>query len=458
MGKAWDRYTPAGFQAWSARWAAECLRVCRPGAHLVAFGGTRTWHRLACALEDADWEVRDTLVWLYGQGFPKSLDVSKAFDKAAGVKRPVVGVVKKTHIGGEHPGEAWARPSHFNADGSPVRRMNITAAATDLARQWSGWGTALKPGWEPILLCRKPLSERNVAANVARWGTGGINIDDCRLLIADCKDQWTARKGRSPNGIYGNGTNDTPSEPNALGRWPANVCLDEPAAEMLDAQSGETSTSSPRVAYHSGLPASRAKGEETGHETLAAFGDSGGASRFFYCPKAGRREREAGLAGLPAGRPPGEFKMRNGSGEPCNGTGERSAVRNHHPTVKPVALMRWLCRLVCPPGGLVLDPFLGSGTTGMAAALEGLPFLGIEREAEYVAIARRRIRHARRHPDFFPDRTAARPSPAGRGANHDLALGKRSHRRTGGPDRAGDLFRPDPTRALTRAFVQPQLT
>jgi DNA modification methylase len=343
MGKAWDHGVP-GAPFWQA-----ALRVAKPGAHLVAFGGTRTFHRLACAIEDAGWEIRDCLCWLYGTGFPKSLDVSKAIDahetlgasnsraiREARDARDVVG----TKIGmpgksagqrprggggfplgiGEDPDVRRARVGKSLAAGGHRRDLDITAPTTDLARQWEGWGTALKPAFEPIILARKPLVG-TVAQNVAEYGTGGINVDGCR--IAGGKRSPEFRETLSV--IDRSGKLESRKSPRAnvdvtQGRWPANVCLDETAAAALDEQSG--------------------------------------TSRFFYCAKASKSERGAS---------------------------------NTHPTVKPLALMRWLVRLVTPAGGLVLDPFAGSGTTGLAARAEGMRAVLVEREAEHVDIIRARL-------------------------------------------------------------------
>jgi len=344
MGKGWDHAVP-GVEFW-----AEALRVAKPGAHLVAFGGTRTFHRLACAIEDAGWEMRDCLSWLYGSGFPKSLDVSKAMDKAAGAEREVIGVNKN---GGRSGSSSFGQ---VRTDGNP---WLTTAPATDLARQWQGWGTALKPAWEPIILARKPLAG-TVAANVQSHGTGALNVDGCRV---GTEQTVTVRNGNSGgNGAYGRDERVF-TRLNPPGRWPANVLLDEDAAAMLDAQAPRTGAAAP-VTGAEASPASRGGITNRRERVAGAFhNDTGGASRFFYTAKASRRERDAG------------------------------GVSNVHSTVKPIALMRWLCRLVTPPGGVVLDPFTGSGTTGCAAVLEGFGFVGIEREAEYVAIAERRIAH-----------------------------------------------------------------
>jgi site-specific DNA-methyltransferase (adenine-specific) len=333
MGKGWDHAVP-GVEFW-----AEALRVAKPGAHLVAFGGTRTFHRLACAIEDAGWEMRDCLSWLYGSGFPKSHDVSKAMDKAAGVEfdaRPASGV---GFMGPSGPGGYNVTKNHLTRVGE----------STDLARQWQGWGTALKPAWEPIILARKPLAG-TVAANVALHGTGALNVDGCRVGTDGGTAKGTFPKEPS-NGTYGNGINGACEIVDiGKGRWPANVVLDEDAA----AQVGEP-------------------------------------SRFFYTAKASRRERDAGLDGM-GSRAVGSLNMRTDAHAHATGNATKPA-RNHHPTLKPIALMRWLCRLVTPPGGLVMDPFTGSGTTGCAAVLEGFGFVGIEQDAEYVAIAEARIAH-----------------------------------------------------------------
>jgi DNA modification methylase len=351
MGKAWDRALPD-----PAVWA-ECLRVLRPGAHAVVFGAPRLYHRLAVQVEDAGFEIRDCLMWLFGSGFPKSL----------------------------------------NLDG-----------------ERAGWGTALKPAYEPILLARKPLTG-TVAANVLEHGVGGLNIDACRIgggpspsISRRAAAAKTGKMGRlaGPNanevGQFATGANREKSlkiylehrHGETLGRWPANVCLDETAAALLDEQTGELRargnlTSKVCPSKHAGATAIMAGTMriESGNP-----GDSGGASRFFYTAKSSREEREAGLAHLPM-RVQDETRDPDAPG--ANNPRNRGATgrANHHPTVKPLALMRWLCRLITPPGGLVLDPFTGSGSTGCAAVAEGFRFLGCEREAEYVEIARARIAH-----------------------------------------------------------------
>jgi DNA modification methylase len=329
MGKGWDHGVP-GVEFWT-----EALRVAKPGAHLLAFGGTRTYHRLACAIEDAGWEIRDCVMWVYGSGFPKSHDVSKAIDKAAGAERDVLGVSSVTgerrNAGSEKYGGGNGIPQSINL---------LTAPATDAARQWSGWGTALKPAWEPIIVARKPLCG-TVAENVLTHGTGGINVDGCRVGAHDpaCDMDYDCTCGAS-----------------GQGRWPANVVHDgsnEVVGLFPDTASGSRKAGRHVVAGGQGRYGLFSEGE-----LPEIIGDSGSAARFFYCAKASKADRSAD---------------------------------NRHPTVKPTALMQYLCRLVTPPGGVVLDPFTGSGSTGKAAVLEGFDFVGIEREAEYVEIARARI-------------------------------------------------------------------
>jgi site-specific DNA-methyltransferase (adenine-specific) len=348
MGKQWD----GGDIAFRPELWAEVLRVLKPGAHFVAFSGSRTYHRMACAIEDAGFEIRDQIMWLYGSGFPKSHDVGKGFDKAAGAEREVVGVDQ--HAAKRPAGRA---NTYKGADeyrlGSDA---NITAPATDLARQWDGWGTALKPAHEPIVLARKPLIG-TVAANVARHGTGAINVDGCRIAGEPVPVMAT-------NGGCKMAFTDRPQEVHRVsmstaGRWPANVCHDG-SDEVLEAFA--------KFAAPGQQGRARTDGSEQGNGVYGALrhvtnmpeprGDTGTAARFFYEAKASKAERGAG---------------------------------NTHPTVKPLALMRWLCRLVTPPGGTVLDPFLGSGSTAIAACQEGFSCIGIEQSAEYMTIARARI-------------------------------------------------------------------
>ena len=345
MGKAWD----ASGIAYDLEVWRQALRVLKPGGHLLAFSGSRTYHRMACAIEDAGFEIRDQIMWVYGSGFPKSLDVSKAIDKAAGAEREVIaeGPPKRT---------VSACMSNSGQNKLGATKKFLGAPITDAARQWSGWGTALKPAHEPICMARKPL-QGTVAANVLRHGTGAINVDGCRV-----GDESTKRT------CHGAGTSTSYNlavsgehrvNGSDAGRWPANFIHD---------------------------------GSE---EATAGLGE---AARFFYTAKAGREDREEVLGDLPRRIPPavecqGDFNA-SGLRSPRAGAGRTATdLVNVHPTVKPTELMRYLVRMVTPPGGTVLDPFTGSGSTGRAAMLEGAQFIGCELSPEYAEIARARIRY-----------------------------------------------------------------
>jgi len=343
MGKKWDYDVPS-VEVW-----AECLRVLKPGGHLLAFAGTRTQHRMAVRIEDAGFEIRDMIAWVYGSGFPKSLDVSKAIDKAAGAEREVVG--KVSGMGKQNP--EWNGTAQGRTENSFKPEYDATIPATEAAKQWQGWGTALKPALEPITVARKPLGEKTVAANVLEHGTGAINVDGCRV---ECKRP--AATYLQPD-IRGNAYNSERDKrrvaevPANLGRWPANLIHDS--------------------------------GDEV--ESLL-----NSAARFFYCAKASKKDRDEGCEGMPL---QASYMVENGSKTAAAANGVRydrtTRQRNNHPTVKPTDLMRYLCRLVTPPEGIVLDPFMGSGSTGKAAVLEEFQFIGIERDESYFKIARSRI-------------------------------------------------------------------
>jgi DNA modification methylase len=472
------------FQAWFETVAAECLRVLKPGGHLLAFGGTRTYHRMACAIEDAGFEIRDSIHWVYGSGFPKSLNVGKAIDKrrderheeallvtvpmaeamrakgltrrdlnvavgrepndagsaqswttvfADGAHKPRVPTVEQWavlrdlldlawlddevwRLNGRKgsPGEAWSKREVTGQHDRPDPRLTTWAEmqgnprgvakkrrdipATDEARRWEGWGTALKPAHEPIVVARKPLSG-TVAGNVLVWGTGGLNIDGCRVGT----EQTKTLRGVSTVGEGGwktTGGDALTARDNPPGRWPANIVLDGAAAAALDQQSGVSKSSSGgRSGTH---PAPMDWGKDDTARDRGGHTDSGGASRFFtqadfgpddwpfvYQAKPSKRERNAGLDGLPE-QAAGSLNMRTDAHavKTDNATQER---QNHHPTVKPVALMRHLVRLVTPPGGTVLDPFAGSGTTLVAAVLEGMHAIGCEMTDEYLPIIEGRV-------------------------------------------------------------------
>jgi site-specific DNA-methyltransferase (adenine-specific) len=375
MGKSWDS---SGI-AYSVELWRECLRVLKPGGHLLAFGGTRTWHRLAVAIEDAGFEIRDNIAWLYGSGFPKSHNISKALDKAAGAEREVVGSRIADDI----------RGGNMHAENRGERHtIDITASATDDAKQWDGWGTALKPAHEPIVVARKPVIG-TVAENVLTYGVGGLNIDASRIGTE------VISVHNAPKGTFAGGdaerVSDTDSYRQHEGRWPANIILDEYTAELLDEQSPKAGGGTGKEINAGNFGKNGVYGNANGAITNS-YADSGGASRFFYVAKASKRDRNEGLDELPeqilTGRDEGQddrqvpFKTRS------------NVVKNIHPTVKPTALMQYLIRLVTPPSGIVLDPFAGSGSTGKAAILENKRFIGIELTADYLPIIEGRLQHA----------------------------------------------------------------
>ena len=442
MGKDWDTFKPQGafenkkgfkqlhrnnmkdtfgFQQFTLQWSQQALRVLKPGGHMLSFGGSRTYHRMACGVEDAGFEIRDQIMWVYGSGFPKSLNVGKAIDKVngetnmelkfvewmrtTGLKQKEINIIiDKADVGSHYlrrdqpaipTKELWEKLKPYikieipiwidelverieaereiigdkiSPDGKPysdrqptawtpqfsdykienAKDPKITAPATPEAKQWEGWGTALKPANEPIVLARKPLSEKNVAQNVLKWGTGGINIDDCRVGTETIKIGGQGEDNMFHGNFSGNITN-----PIRQGRFPANLIHDG---------SDEVKDKIPN-----------------------------GNARFFYCAKASKSERNEGLDDFKKkrieGRDPGQdernvpYKQRT------------TPVRNQHPTVKPIALMRYLIRLITPPDGVVLDPFIGSGTTAIAAYKEHKHYIGFEKEKEYFNIAEARIKH-----------------------------------------------------------------
>lgn len=443
MGKGWDHGVP-GAEFW-----AEALRVLKPGGHLLAFGGTRTFHRLAVAIEDAGFEIRDTLSWMYGSGFPKSMDVSKAIEKVAAkggtsdrevpnLGAPIgntglcVGDVDPhtgRRIAGVKPGheefvdrtdehsaggreEGWERP--WRSDAGAVLSSHLTFVnESDEAEEWSGWGTALKPSWEPIVMARKPLTKPSpktgkpikatVAETVLEHGTGALNIDATRIGFQNESDraESTGKNQHADYGsksgaknVYGDYSTTPVKNYNPPGRWPANTllshdegcevvgtttervggganadvweCVEGCPVRLLDEQAPSTgSFLKPGREYDAGLEAV-VYGKRTPH-TTSAVDAKGGASRFFYSSKTSKGERNAGL---PEGK------------------------KNDHPTVKPVAVMAWLVKMVTPPDGVVLDPFMGSGSTGVAAVQEGFRFTGIDLEPAYCNIAWHRLKHA----------------------------------------------------------------
>jgi site-specific DNA-methyltransferase (adenine-specific) len=407
MGKRWDYDVPS-VEIW-----AECLRVLKPGGHLLVFAGTRTQHRMAVRIEDAGFEIRDMIAWVYGSGFPKSLDVSKAIDKAAGAEREVVGV--KENSFGRKPGggDGWGEAIEGGKASDHV--FNITAPATDAARQWQGWGTALKPALEPITVARKPLAKGcTVAENVLDHGTGALNVDGCRVGTNPGYKYRADANGTTFHGQQGERTKQSAEKKGSefiestQGRWPANLIHDG-SDEVLAGfpQTGPSKAAARGIQQRHDVASPDTARPKEGTNTVRIPFDAGtgSAARFFYCAKASKRDRDEGLEHMPAVHRPNGNKRTDQDYRVARGERPASAEsgprRNIHPTVKPTDLMRYLCRLVTPPGGVVLDPFMGSGSTGKAAILEGFKFIGIEREAEYVEIARARIDAAKPSKDLF---------------------------------------------------------
>ena len=397
MGKRWDA-SGVAFDPKVWLWLATHLR---PGAPLLAFGGTRTHHRMMCAIEDAGFEIRDCLSWLYASGFPKSLNISKAIDAAAGVERPVIGEQTLT---GNAAVSTKDKGGTFGVQVGtvPPKTIALTGPATDLAKTWDGFGTALKPAWEPIVLARRPL-DGTMASSVATHGVGGIAIDACRI---EAQGRPAIEPGCVPGfanigvsaGSRAAGTTD-------LGRWPANVLLDEASAPMLDAQSGDrpstlSGRADPRAQHEH---PSSAETDSWFQRGLAkgshVYADDGGASRFFFSSKVSTSERNDGLDDLPelsARATTGRDDDAPGNG-PRAGAGRGGTAKNPHPTMKPVALTEYLARLILPPRGSgrprrLLVPFCGVGSEMIGALRAGWDdVVGIELNAEYAAIARLRL-------------------------------------------------------------------
>jgi hypothetical protein len=394
MGKRWD----ATGIAYDVNVWRECLRVLKPGGHLLAFGGARTYHRLACAVEDAGFEIRDQIMWIYGSGFPKSLDVSKAIDKAAGAERTQVVWVDRYHDGGtrqdlgysNHEGAVKITPGHNG-------NLASLPATPDAAR-WQGFGTALKPAHEPIIMARKPLIG-TVAANVLGWGTGALNIDGCRVEHNEECRMLPDQHGGNPGNFYAQGGRHKPTlELKPAGRWPANLIHDG-SAEVVAGFPTLHGAGNKTPRYHIDQP-SRVNIKGHGRARMRTdyvLDGSGSAARFFYCAKANGDDRWFFCRDCQEAFPQ---KLQGGHGHGHVDNDGRQTWKHiaYHPTVKPASLMQYLCRLVTPPGGVVLDPFMGSGSTGKAAVLEGFRFVGIEKETEYYAIAEKRIAEAQLQP------------------------------------------------------------
>jgi DNA modification methylase len=384
MGKSWDSTGIANDpQLWK-----EVLRVLKPGGHLLAFSGSRTYHRMVVAIEDAGFEIRDQIMWVYGSGFPKSHNISKGIDKAAGAEREVIGTYS-----GVTKGDG-GRYNWHNTDEIGATTVNITAPATAEAQQWQGWGTALKPAHEPIVLARKPFTG-TVVNNVLTFGTGGINIDSARVIHNEPIKTMKAQVGGDK--VYGqSGRHEQTTELKEGGRWPANFIHDG-SDEVVELFPNTGSAKPERTGTRGGKGFGFFDDEKSAKNQGTWPADTGGsAARFFYCAKANKRDRNEGLDGFELkvskfGNQKNGKDLGNGS---LNDKFTNSPSANHHPTVKPTDLMQYLCRLITPPNGTILDPFLGSGSTGKAAMYEGFKFIGIELTEEYLPIAKARIEFA----------------------------------------------------------------
>jgi site-specific DNA-methyltransferase (adenine-specific) len=444
MGKKWDYDVP------SVEFWKEVYRVLKPGGHVLSFGGTRTYHRMVVNIEDAGFEIRDQIMWLYGSGFPKSHNIGKAVDKLQGNDREVLGTRRADNIGG--------KDGLLKAQWEKVDDVEITI--TKGQSPYEGWGTALKPANEPICVARKPLSEKSVAENVLRWGTGGINIDGCRV---DLNGDNTSRKiTDNKNDINVINSNKVGSFDDKWkeGRFPANIILECLCDEIIDGgfvKSGSSNRTdkgivtgnlgfsrgteivrNTKIDIHtnpmcpcylmdeqSGVSKSTPSIRPVGNyennsgfgkykESISTFSDKGGASRFFYQAKVSKQERNMGLDEFEETTTGGKGHGLDRRCSHCNTSMLKPedckcenpdwitpAKKNTHPTIKPVSLMSYLVRLVTPPNGIVLDPFMGSGSTGIAAQLEGFRFCGMEMDADYFKIAEARIENYEQYKKFI---------------------------------------------------------
>jgi site-specific DNA-methyltransferase (adenine-specific) len=435
MNRKWDYDVP------SVDFWKEVYRVLKPGGHVLSFGGTRTYHRMTVNIEDAGFEIRDQIMWLYGSGFPKSHNIGKSVDKLQGNDREVVGEVKQPRMNGD-----YGKGNHNERE---VKELELTKGQS----QWEGWGTALKPANEPICVARKPLSEKSVAENVLKWGTGGINIDGCRVGTEDKLQKLVHQEGCN-RVLYNSEERENGKKIEFVdageGRFPANIILEcicdevikgekgeviehngtggiwnegtkEPVGRtyndkgdihtnpmcpcrLMDEQSGVSKSSKGLMkSAQSGNSDGRYNwnnGDKNDFESVRGHNDKGGSSRFFYQAKVSKAERNMGLDGFE------EQDITDGSTRTNEETARafganRKNKTNNHPTVKPVSLMAYLCRLVTPQGGIVLDPFMGSGSTGIAAQLEGFKFCGMEMDPDYFKIASARIENFEKYRKFI---------------------------------------------------------
>jgi site-specific DNA-methyltransferase (adenine-specific) len=386
MGKAWDA---TGIAYDKTMWG-EVYRVLKPGGHLLSFGGSRTYHRMACAIEDAGFAIRDQIMWVYGSGFPKSHNIGNDIDKRMGhPPRGKAIPMASTHL----PSGKYAEEK---LKGNKVESF---VAKSKEAEPWEGWGTALKPAHEPIVLARKPIEEGTVAENVLKWGVGGLNIDGCRVS-AEGEDFANVQDRKDLTGKLTNhhegGNAVALDKLRRLGRFPANLIHDG-HQQVLDLFPREAVAAAPVKAGYSGDAKNGIYHDyaQRGDNGATFYSDKGSAARFFYCSKASKSDRDEGCEELPTQEKPAHMRTGNGTGETSMTDGFQPTQRkNTHPTVKPTELMRYLVRLVTPPNGVVLDPFNGSGSTGKASMLEGMQYIGIEMNPEYIKIAEARISNA----------------------------------------------------------------
>ena len=387
MGRSWDS-TGIAFQ--KETWEL-CFKVLKPGGHLLAFSGSRTYHRMAVAIEDAGFEIRDQVMWLYGSGFPKSMNVGKALDKKLGNERIKTGE-KKTHSN-----KGIKQSEQRTAIGAGAFGQEVEEDVTVGTTEWEGWGTALKPAHEPLVLARKPLSEKSVVDNVLNHGTGAINIDGCRVEGNDAKYPDTnpdfrdqGRQSKENMGIdklsFGQTENVKRKKVVRKSRDENGVWTNDNSG--MKAEGSEYADADPRGRFPSNIM-------HDGSDSIKELFED--KSRYFYCAKTSKAERNQGLDNLPTKKASSMPGRRNADdmkdSKIDNDVTGRFVTekKNIHPTVKPIKLMKYLCRLITPKGGTVLDPFMGSGSTGMAAKEENFEFVGIEKEEEYFNIASARI-------------------------------------------------------------------
>ena len=392
MNKDWDK-NRGGRECW-IMWLQEimeqCYRVLKPGAHGFVWAIPRTSHWTATALEDAGFEIRDVVTHLFGSGFPKSLNISKAIDKGAGTEREKIGI--NLNVKGRTDNRTAGQVKAAGNASTIHNDDSITAPATPEAKQWDGWGTALKPAMELWTLARKPLSEKTVASNVLKHGTGGINVDGGRIEGEDkqtpktraySKGQFGGTQGK---GIEGMEKTDVSHHE---GRFPANLIHD--GSDEVVSLFPETESGDINGIYNNTIMAQSIGNRDGKPVHLQHTGDSGSAARYFYCAKASREERDAGL-GMTEGV---AYSMSGNDSEKIGDIGLNKKINRHnfHPTVKPILLMRYLCRLITPPTGIVLDPYAGSGSTLIGAKLEGFKYIGFEMSHEFCDIAEKRIKY-----------------------------------------------------------------